>query len=242
VWVYPDGARIGRCSTQPQLRHCIRGRRPRAGAHHAADLGKFRVAPAAHGAWCRTRPARSLSTGAAASVKDYPQSVMGKLAVFDPATNVGDACPPPPARTACPSRDKSSSRSRDAPARPATCPCAGRAGRGRSGNGRCGDACLALRPSTIPGSHSWDRQVSTQLWPPQLRVRTTPNSGHHSDGPEHVHKPGPHILEQNFHRSQGGHTLTSVARRSRKSCLASKPIPGICGGVAIPSEMVVSSP
>jgi hypothetical protein len=26
----------------------------------------------------------------------------------------------------------------------------------------------------------------TQLWPPQLRGRSTPNSRHHSDGPEHL--------------------------------------------------------
>jgi hypothetical protein len=26
----------------------------------------------------------------------------------------------------------------------------------------------------------------TQLWPPQIRVRSTPNSGHHSDGSEHL--------------------------------------------------------
>jgi hypothetical protein len=28
--------------------------------------------------------------------------------------------------------------------------------------------------------------LRTQLWPLQLRVRSTPNSGHHSDGSEHL--------------------------------------------------------
>jgi site-specific recombinase XerD len=57
-----------------------------------------------------------------------------------------------------------------------------------------------------------------------------------------------HLLEQDVDirviqtLSSAVQTSESALRRSRKSCFPSKPIPGSCGGVATPSEIIVSWP
>jgi hypothetical protein len=84
-----------------------------------------------------------------ANASDAPHSAQkrrpSRFSVPQPGQSTGRApsSPPPPAsaRTACPSRCTSSSRSWGAPAPVGAGPCAGRACRGRGGSGRQGGAC-----------------------------------------------------------------------------------------------------